>query len=122
MTTTAPRRVLGPFAAASVVVGMVVGAGIFRSASLVAANLQNDMLVLTAWALGGLFALGIFNPRANGRGALLGALLGFLAVAGVYFSKAPVFGPLYALLGFVTCFVTGSLLSELFPRDVAKRA
>ena len=48
MTTTAPRRVLGPFAAASVVVGMVVGAGIFRSASLVAANLQNDMLVLAA--------------------------------------------------------------------------
>ena len=57
MTTTAPRRVLGPFAAASVVVGMVVGAGIFRSASLVAANLQNDTLVLAAWALGGLFAL-----------------------------------------------------------------
>ena len=52
MTTTAPRRVLGPFAAASVVVGMVVGAGIFRSASLVAANLQNDTLVLAAWALG----------------------------------------------------------------------
>ncbi len=57
MTTDAPRRVLGPFAAASVVVGMVVGAGIFRSASLVAANLQNDVLVLVAWALGGLFAL-----------------------------------------------------------------
>ena len=51
MTTTAPRRVLGPIAAASVVVGMVVGAGIFRSASLVAANLQNDMLVLAAWGL-----------------------------------------------------------------------
>ncbi|MEI6486141.1 MAG: amino acid permease [Sphingomonadales bacterium] len=57
MTTEAPRRVLGPFAAASVVVGMVVGAGIFRSASLVAANLHNDTLVLAAWALGGVFAL-----------------------------------------------------------------
>ena len=36
---------------------MVVGAGIFRSASLVAAGLQNDNLVMLAWALGGVFAL-----------------------------------------------------------------
>ncbi|WP_310497819.1 amino acid permease [Sandarakinorhabdus sp.] len=54
---SAPRRVLGPFAAASVVVGMVVGAGIFRSASLVAANIGNETLILAAWAIGGLFAL-----------------------------------------------------------------
>lgn len=52
-----PRRILGPWAAASVVVGMVVGAGIFRSASLVALNIGNDSLVLLAWALGGVFAL-----------------------------------------------------------------
>ncbi len=57
MNTVTPRRILGPFAAASVVVGMVVGAGIFRSASLVAATLHNDGLVLLAWAVGGLFAL-----------------------------------------------------------------
>lgn len=57
MNAPAPRRILGPFAAASVVVGMVVGAGIFRSASLVAATLHNDALVLAAWGLGGLFAL-----------------------------------------------------------------
>jgi amino acid transporter len=54
---SAPRRVLGPWAAASVVVGMVVGAGIFRSASLVAAGIGNDALVLLAWAIGGVFAL-----------------------------------------------------------------
>jgi len=53
----APRRILGPWAAASIVVGMVVGAGIFRSASLVAANLGNETLVLAAWAVGGVFAL-----------------------------------------------------------------
>ncbi|WP_164156664.1 APC family permease [Sandarakinorhabdus rubra] len=55
--SNAPRRVLGPWAAASVVVGMVVGAGIFRSASLVAAGIGNDALVLVAWAVGGVFAL-----------------------------------------------------------------
>lgn len=54
---TAPRRQLGPWQASSVVIGMVVGAGIFRSASLVAANLQNEWLVLAAWAVGGVFAL-----------------------------------------------------------------
>ncbi len=81
----------------------------------------NSLIGLTAGPLGGLFALGIFNPRANGRGALLGAMCGFLAVAGLYFSKAPVFSLLYALIGFSTCFLAGSLLSFLFPRDVAKR-
>lgn len=55
--TRAPRRVLGPWQASSVVIGMVVGAGIFRSASVVAASLQNDWLILAAWAVGGVFAL-----------------------------------------------------------------
>ena len=113
---------------ARIIVVVVGVAGVVLACVMARSDIQsmfavfNSLIGLTAGPLGGLFALGIFNPRANGRGALLGALLGFLAVAGVYFSKAPVFGPLYALLGFVTCFVTGSLLSELFPRDVAKRA
>lgn len=87
----APRRVLGPWAAASVVVGMVVGAGIFRSASLVAAGLGNDGLVLLAWALGGVFAL---------AGALCYAELAtaFPHPGGDYRFLRLAFGPLPAFL------------------------
>lgn len=52
-----PRRLLGPWQTASVVVGMVVGAGIFRTASVVAADLESPLLIYAAWALGGIFAL-----------------------------------------------------------------
>ena len=121
MTTTAPRRVLGPFAAASVVVGMVVGAGIFRSASLVAANLQNDMLVLAAWALGGLFAL---------CGALVYAELSnaFPHPGGDYRFLKLAYGPLVAFLfawsrfavifsasAAMLAFVAADYLAELVP-------
>ena len=51
------RRVLGPQQAAAVVVGMVVGAGIFRTASLAAQPLGSEAAVLAAWALGGVFAV-----------------------------------------------------------------
>jgi Na+/proline symporter len=80
----------------------------------------NSLIGLTAGPLGGLFALGIFNPRASGRGALLGALCGFLAVLGLFVSKAPVFSLLYALIGFMTCFVVGSLHGALWPRTAGK--
>lgn len=52
-----PRRVLSPWHAASVVVGMVVGAGIFRTAALPAQGLDSEVVLLSAWGLGGLFAL-----------------------------------------------------------------
>lgn len=121
MTTTAPRRVLGPFAAASVVVGMVVGAGIFRSASLVAANLQNEALVLAAWALGGLFALcgalvyaelaGAFpHPGGDYRFLKLayGPLVGFLFAWSRF---AVIFSASAAMLAFVAA----DYLAELVP-------
>ena len=127
MTTDAPRRVLGPFAAASVVVGMVVGAGIFRSASLVAANLQNDTLVLAAWALGGLFAL---------CGALVYAELAsaFPHPGGDYRFLRLAFGPLVAFLfawsrfavifsasAAMLAFVAADYLAELVPLSRAAR-
>ena len=52
-----PSRLLGAWQTSSVVVGMVVGAGIFRTASEVASNLNSPSAVLLAWALGGVFAL-----------------------------------------------------------------
>ena len=127
MTTATPRRVLGPFAAASVVVGMVVGAGIFRSASLVAANLQNDSLVLAAWALGGLFAL---------CGALVYAELAsaFPHPGGDYRFLRMAYGPLVAFLfawsrfavifsasAAMLAFVAADYLAELVPLSGAAR-
>lgn len=53
----APRRMIGPWQAASVVIGMVVGAGIFRTAAVAAQGLGSDWAVMAAWALGGVFAL-----------------------------------------------------------------
>ena len=52
-----PQRVLGSWSAVAVVVGMVVGAGIFRTSPLVAQSLGGDAELLLAWALGGAFAL-----------------------------------------------------------------
>ena len=44
-------------AAASVAVGMVVGAGLFKSPALVAANVGSDAALFGAWLLGGVLAL-----------------------------------------------------------------
>jgi SSS family transporter len=75
----------------------------------------NTMIGLTAGSLGGLFALGVFTRRANGRGALIGALSGFLAVISLELAKAPVAGLLYAFIGCTACFTIGWLASWLFP-------
>lgn len=100
---------------------MVVGAGIFRSASLVAANLQNDMLVLAAWGLGGLFAL---------CGALVYAELAsaFPHPGGDYRFLRLAFGPMAAFLfawsrfavifsasAAMLAFVAADYLAELVP-------
>ncbi len=52
-----PRRVLGVWQPSAVVVGMVVGAGIFRTSALAAQHLATPSAVLIAWALGGVFAI-----------------------------------------------------------------
>ncbi|HSC28172.1 MAG TPA: amino acid permease, partial [Vicinamibacterales bacterium] len=70
------RRALGPFDATMVVVGGIVGAGIFINPFLVAQRLDSSLLVLAAWATGGLIALagafayaelGALFPRAGGQ-------------------------------------------------------
>jgi amino acid transporter len=53
----APRRQVGVWQAVSVCVGMVIGAGIFRSPSVVAANVATDLDMLLAWAFGGAMSL-----------------------------------------------------------------
>jgi APA family basic amino acid/polyamine antiporter len=70
------RRVLRPFDATMVVIGGIIGSGIFINPRLVAQSLDSSVLVLAAWAVGGLVALcGAFAyaelgsrfPRAGGQ-------------------------------------------------------
>jgi APA family basic amino acid/polyamine antiporter len=55
--TSAPRRVLSTFDGIVLVVGLVVGAGIFRSPPIVAANVADVWSFFAAWVAGGLVAL-----------------------------------------------------------------
>jgi APA family basic amino acid/polyamine antiporter len=70
------KRALGPFDATMVVIGGIIGAGIFITPSIVAQRLDTPMLVLGAWAMGGAIALaGAFSyaelgavfPKAGGQ-------------------------------------------------------
>jgi APA family basic amino acid/polyamine antiporter len=70
------RRALGPFDATMVVIGGIIGSGIFINPYLVAQRLDSSLLVLAAWVLGGLVALagafayaelGALFPHAGGQ-------------------------------------------------------
>jgi APA family basic amino acid/polyamine antiporter len=70
------RRALGPFDATMVVIGGIIGSGIFINPYLVARGLDTPALVLGVWAVGGLVALagafayaelGSLLPRAGGQ-------------------------------------------------------
>jgi APA family basic amino acid/polyamine antiporter len=70
------RRALGPFDATMVVVGGIIGAGIFINPYIVAGRLDTTGLVLAAWVAGGVIALvgalayaelGTLLPRAGGN-------------------------------------------------------
>lgn len=74
------RRELGAFDATAVVIGAIVGVGIFFTPSRVAALAGSENLALLTWAIGGLIALlgaltfaelGALVPRAGGQYELL---------------------------------------------------
>jgi len=56
-TDNLPRRQLNVWHAASVCIGMVIGAGIFSSTPAAAANLGSAGQLMLAWGIGGAFAL-----------------------------------------------------------------
>ncbi len=85
------RRALGLFDATMLVVGAIVGAGIFINPSIVAGRLPSAELVIAAWVVGGAVALagafayaelGSLFPRVGGQYAYLRdafhPLVGFL--------------------------------------------
>jgi APA family basic amino acid/polyamine antiporter len=70
------RRALGPFDATMVVIGGIIGSGIFINPYIVAQRLDSTPLVLGAWIAGGAIALagaysyaelGALFPRAGGQ-------------------------------------------------------
>jgi APA family basic amino acid/polyamine antiporter len=91
MTKGTPPRRLGLFDATMIVMGGIVGAGIFRNPSVVAQRVRTPAGILLAWLLGGLIALvGAFvyaelaarKPAVGGQYAYIREafhpLLGFL--------------------------------------------
>lgn len=52
-----PKRVLRASDAVALIVGIVIGAGIFRTPSLVAANVDSGGMMLSVWLLGGIISL-----------------------------------------------------------------
>ncbi len=52
----APARTLSPFDAVAFIVGIVIGAGIFKNPSFVAAHAGNETLAMLLWLLGGLIS------------------------------------------------------------------
>lgn len=53
----APKPVLGAVDAIALIVGIVIGAGIFRTPSLVADSVESGGMMMTAWIIGGIISL-----------------------------------------------------------------
>jgi amino acid transporter len=86
-----PRQTLTVFDAVSMIVGIVIGVGIFKAPSIVAGNVSGETAFIALWAIGGLISLigalcyaelGSSHPNAGGEYYFLskayGDWLGFL--------------------------------------------
>ena len=91
MSKPSLERRLGPFPATNLVIGDMIGAGIFTTSGLLLGELGNPILMMALWLAGGVLALcgalcfgelGAAMPRAGGEyvylGELFHPLLGFL--------------------------------------------
>jgi amino acid transporter len=89
--TGAPRPTLGLFDAVAIIIGIVIGAGIFRAPSIVAGSVSTEAVFIALWIAGGVISfvgalcyaeLGSAYPNAGGEYHFLrrayGDWLGFL--------------------------------------------
>jgi basic amino acid/polyamine antiporter, APA family len=106
---TVPLRILGVFDASMLVVGSVIGAGIFLVSGFVAGSVGSAGGFLGVWLLGGLFAL--CGALCNGE---LGAM--FPRGGGEYVYLREAFGPALGFLSGWTSFWIG------FPGSIATLA
>lgn len=116
-----PRAVLSVFDAVTIMVGLVVGIGIFRTPSIVAANVDAEWLFIAVWVAGGLITL---------LGALCYAELSsaYPHAGGEYHFLSRAYGrPVAMMFGWARCtviqtgaiaavaFVLGDYLSQIAP-------
>ncbi|GAA4779079.1 amino acid permease [Olivibacter ginsenosidimutans] len=52
-----PRKILGTTDAIALIVGIVIGAGVFKTPALVASHTEDDVMFILAWLLGGIVSL-----------------------------------------------------------------
>ncbi|MCU0871262.1 MAG: sodium/solute symporter [Pirellulaceae bacterium] len=115
-TAASDRECLRVARVVTVLVGVVgMGAALWIARSDVRSLFEAFLNVIGMFGgtISGLFILGIFTRRANGPGALLGALASASAVWAVH---PHVHFYWYAFTGIVTCVVVGYLASFCFPR------
>ena len=74
--SAAPRRQLGLWITAAIVIANMIGTGVFTSTGYQAASLHDPMTILLTWVVGGVYALcgavcyaelGTMMPRAGGE-------------------------------------------------------
>src|SRR5689334_8373329 len=93
------ERAIGPFAATLLVIGGIIGSGIFLTTGPMAKALPSASLLILAWALGSLFAL--FGALTYAEMATM-----FPRSGGVYVFLREAFGPLPGFLyGWATLLV-----------------
>lgn len=116
-----PQPVLSVFDAVTIMVGLVVGVGIFRTPSIVAASVDSEWMFIAVWVLGGLVTL---------VGALCYAELSaaYPHAGGEYHFLSKAYGrPVAMMFGWARCtviqtgaiagvaFMLGDYLSQLLP-------
>src|SRR5262245_35081509 len=109
-TAASPKPIVRPMDAIGLIVGIVIGAGIFRTPSIVAGNAASVGVVYLAWILGGLVSL---------LGALVYAELAttYPHAGGDYYFLRRAFGYRLAFLfgwARMTVIQTGSITSVAF--------
>ena len=90
-TSPSLTRAIGPVAATLLVIGSIIGSGIFLTTGVMAQALPSPVLLLAAWAAGGLFAL--FGALTYAEMATM-----FPRAGGVYAYLVEAFGPLAGFL------------------------
>lgn len=94
------QRKLGLFPATNIVVANMIGAGIFTTSGLLMAGLNNPMLMLALWLVGGLIAL----CGALSYGELGAAMPG---AGGEYLFLSRLYNPLFGFLSGWVSFIVG---------------
>lgn len=91
MATSAARRMLGFWSATSIVVGSIIGSGVFMKPATMAAQIASPVLLAMVWIIAGLFSL---------FGGLIYAEVGamFPQTGGLYIFFQKMFGDFFAFM------------------------